>query len=1204
MCHSGRMEPLGGVLRRAVAVASVVLLLITLAITSPAPASAAESIAARGSVNQVYATGLSPGATVTLRKGGTVVATQTVSSLGGVLFREVPVGTGYVVHSEGDTSPPVTVYDDSSEPWDTSFYNQTIAPNGYQYITTRDGTQLALTVHPPNEPAGVIDLPPIPSLCGLLPPPLDVLCDLVPLLDLVDLAPPHPTLIEYSGYATADPAGPKSGIAALANLMGFAVVDVSMRGTGCSGGAFDFFEPLQALDGYDVIEVIARQSWVDGDQVGMLGISYGGISQLFTAATQPPSLAAITPLSVIDSVPATLYPGGIRNDGFAVAWAEERQVEAQPAGQGFAGTHSYAEARVAGGDQTCIDNQVLHPEAAHLMTKIEANATYVPEVADPLDPISFVDRINVPVFMACQWQDEQTGGHCPTLAQRMTGTDKKWFTFTNGVHTDSLDPETFVEMFKFLSIYVAERSPITNAVVLNATAPVIYQTAFGVPETDLITLPLDDLLEQLLTLSYAQAKANFEAQPQVRVLFNNGANPGLTSQPGSPGASFEMTFDSFPPPQAEARSWYFGADETMRDAPPPAAVTHSFVADPWPDPLTNFAGGTAGGGLWGNRSQWSWDWRGRADDTSLSYLTEPLVADHVVVGSGAVEFWARSQADDVDFQVTISEVDANGNETFVQGGWVRGSLRAMATDADNPWKLVPTETQRFLTLREADRRPMPDDEFTKVVVPIYFHGHPYRAGTRIRVVISAPNGDQPIWSFEHPQPASGTTTVDVQHGAASPGRLVLPVIAGATAPAGQPECGVLRNQPCRPFAPTVNTIGGRVVPAPPGPGDGGDGSDGDDGDGGHGDAGGPVIVPVAPRRYLDTRGEDGVSTGSTTEDGGGRLAAGGVVRVPVAGVGEVPADAVGVVANVTVVTPDAPGHATVYPCTPTVPLASHLNYRPGDILANNVVVPLSADGELCIATHAAADFVVDVNGFVPAGSPLGLFTPARYLDTRVTSGATGGLPVAAGAHATVRIAGVGEVPGDAAAAVVNVTAVVPEGNGYVTVYPCVGDPKAASSLNYLAGEVVPNGAIVDLSDDGTICVFTLAAAHLVVDIAGFVPAGAERLRTTAPTRLFDSRPDDRFAVAGMTEIRVAGRAGVAPDATAAILNVVTVEPDGPGYVTLWPCGTRPRTSNLNHATAGVVRANNAITKLSADGTVCVFSLVPTHIVVDTTGWIE
>src|SRR5206468_3079263 len=118
-----------------------------------------------------------------------------------------------------------------------------------------------------------IHLPPLPQIPGL---------------PHVNYLPPYPTLIEYSGYGYADPAGPVNGIAVLANLMGFAVVDVSMRGTGCSGGAYDFFEPLQNLDGYDVIETIARQPWVRDNQVGMMGISYGGISQLFTGQTDPP----------------------------------------------------------------------------------------------------------------------------------------------------------------------------------------------------------------------------------------------------------------------------------------------------------------------------------------------------------------------------------------------------------------------------------------------------------------------------------------------------------------------------------------------------------------------------------------------------------------------------------------------------------------------------------------------------------------------------------------------------------------------------------------------------------------------------------------------------------------------------------------------------------------------------------------------------
>ena len=205
------------------------------------------------------------------------------------------------MRSGGAASPPLTVISDQAAPPDTGVYGQSIPSDGYGYLTTRDGTKLAINVHPPQDvadalPAGV-PLPPLPKL--------------------PDGVGATPTLIEYSGYGYADPAGPQSGIAVIANLMGFTVVDVNMRGTGCSGGAFDFFEPLQGLDGYDVVETIARQPWVAHHKVGMMGISYGGISQLFTAQLRPPSLAAISPLSVIDATQTTLYPGGILNTGFA-----------------------------------------------------------------------------------------------------------------------------------------------------------------------------------------------------------------------------------------------------------------------------------------------------------------------------------------------------------------------------------------------------------------------------------------------------------------------------------------------------------------------------------------------------------------------------------------------------------------------------------------------------------------------------------------------------------------------------------------------------------------------------------------------------------------------------------------------------------------------------------------------------------------------
>ena len=105
---------------------------------------------------------------------------------------------------------------------------------------------------------------------------------------------------------------------------------------------------------------------------------------------------------------------------------------------------------------------MLHGEAADLSAKIAANSHYDAAVADPLDPVTFVNKINVPVFMACQWEDEQTGGHCPELVRHFTGTTQKWFTFTNGAHIDSLDPDTYNRWYDFLQLFVAHQAPIAE----------------------------------------------------------------------------------------------------------------------------------------------------------------------------------------------------------------------------------------------------------------------------------------------------------------------------------------------------------------------------------------------------------------------------------------------------------------------------------------------------------------------------------------------------------------------------------------------------------------------------------------------------------------------------------------------------------------------------------------------------------------------
>jgi predicted acyl esterase len=769
--------------RRVLRLSLVLALIAGLAVTLSA--SAATTLVARGSAEQVHVTGVPANAQIELRNSrGKRVAVKRATAPGGVVFYDVKPGAGYKVRvlPRGPLSAPITVRTEAAKPWNPQIYNQKMPAKGYGYMTTRDGTKLSYYVRPPNSPAG-LGLPELDLPNGL-----------------PKYAPPYPTLIEYGGYGYANPDGPESGIAVLANAMGFAVVNVNMRGTGCSGGPYNFFEPLQNLDGYDIIETVARQSWVKGGKVGMMGISFGGISQLFTAQLRPPSLSAISPLSVIDATATTLYPGGVLNTGFAVNWAKERQHHAKPAAANAG--QAWAHRQIQAGDATCKANQALHGQAQDLIKTIRENSTYRASVADPLDPVTFVKKINVPVFMACQWQDEQTGGHCPDLVQHFTGTKKKWFTFTNGVHVDSLDPETFNRWFDFLQLYVNKTAPMENAAVPTLAAPVIFQMAMGLPEKDVVVLPPDPI-QQIPT--YDAALAAFEKLPSVRVLFGNGSGKGplLTAAPGSPYPAFEKSFTSIPVPGTVARRWYLGPGGTLADKAPAKAQVDGYTSDAKALPLTNHGPNSGGGGLWGNASQWQWNWKNNPTGTALSYVTAPLKANTAVVGQGALYLWVRSSTPDVDLQVTISEVDAAGNETFVQNGWQRASQRTLSTTSKNVLARRGTLLAPVPTMLAKDVRAMPKNGFAQVAVPLYYQGHVYRAGTRIRVTIAAPNGSQPVWSFSETKPA-GKARVAVALSKRMPSSLFLPVVPGVTGVTAQPACPSLRNQPCRPYKALAN----------------------------------------------------------------------------------------------------------------------------------------------------------------------------------------------------------------------------------------------------------------------------------------------------------------------------------------------------------------------------------------------------------------
>ena len=300
--------------------------------------------------------------------------------------------------------------------------------------------------------------------------------------------------------------------------------------------------------------------------------------------------------------------------------------------------------------------------------------------------------------MACQWEDEQTGGHCADLAQHFTGTSRKWFTFTNGAHVDSLDPYTFDRLYDFLELYVAHQAPIVNAAVIHAAAPVIYDEAMGLPKTDVVTLPSDPIQEKL---TYESALAAFEALPPIRILFDNGAgaSPLGTTTAGDPYPGFEDSFSSFPIPGTQAQSWYLGPHGTLTEKQPAAEGVDSYTSDANATPLTDFGANTGSGGLWGNASQWEWNWAQPPAGSAVSYVSAPLTPTRPPLAAAPSTCGSSPPRPNVDFQATVSEVRPDGNETFVQNGWLRASERKLSTNSKNMFKQKPTLLQPIPTLR-------------------------------------------------------------------------------------------------------------------------------------------------------------------------------------------------------------------------------------------------------------------------------------------------------------------------------------------------------------------------------------------------------------------------------------------------------------------------------------------------------------------------
>lgn len=184
------------------------------------------------------------------------------------------------------------------------------------------------------------------------------------------------------------------------------------------------------------------------------------------------------------------------------------------------------------------------------------------------------------------------------------------------------------------------------------------------------------------------------------------------------------------------------------------------------------------------------------------------------------------------------------------------------------------------------------------------------------------------------------------------------------------------------------------------------------------------------------------------------------------------------------------GYITMYPCGASRPQVATLNPLHGLARSNQAIVPVAADGRLCVYSSTDTELRVELLGSVLAtGSAFTPSTPTRLTDTRdpyrpEMNAGTGGSPVAAGQTVTVAYGGQRGIPANATAVSVNIAITGAAADGTLTVWPC-GPRPSVTSMAFRESGTIANGVQAKLSSTGQLCIHSTSTAHVIVDIAGW-----------------------------------------------------------------------------------------------------------------------
>lgn len=446
---------------------------------------------------------------------------------------------------------------------------------------------------------------------------------------------------------------------------GYAFVRADMRGTGASTHWLMDFMPRLSKDGQQLVEWIARQPWCDGN-VGMMGSSYLGWSQIATAARAPRGLKCITPECIpLDGFTGEAYPGGIYLEGFFTRFCEYMKL---------------------------INQNYNLPEKGIRPAKPVVDEDRDGELRDeiPMDSKadgSFLDDATSPMYTDGKTRE---GIYLSATISHQKGDYDyaEWASKCPFIDSPSplkytmydLGPSAYIAGLKRAKIPIYHFGGWFDAFTRGTFE--LYCTLAGSNPSKVVLAPsYHDFVSGPIWKHFGISGAKVEEMYLLEHLrfFDKhlkGIDNGISGEPpiylyvmNGPGWRFEK---EWPIERQTITKLYFGADHVL-NATPAQTGSDAYKADFTHSSTFGQANGNRYVGIVGEVPDGP-PVRTEKDKQCLLYTSKPLPNDTEVTGHPIAHLWVSSTADDGDFFLYVEDVDAQGEAVLVTEGQLRAGF--------------------------------------------------------------------------------------------------------------------------------------------------------------------------------------------------------------------------------------------------------------------------------------------------------------------------------------------------------------------------------------------------------------------------------------------------------------------------------------------------------------------------------------------------